>query len=245
MIEHRSEHMITLNDTAENDLKTLTYSLSHDLRAPLRTIQNSCECLNSTHGTKLDSDAQTMLHQIATSSEYMEKLLDGLLDLSRSASIEYKFSNIDMTTLVRGIVDDLLRNEKGSSSLLISIKPLHSASGDATLLRQVWYNLLSNAFKYTRYLPTRKIEIDSQQVDRYYVYSVSDNGVGFDMKYADQLFSAFHRLHEPERFEGIGVGLAIIRQIIKRHNGRVWAEGKVDKGARFYFALPIIQKSIE
>jgi light-regulated signal transduction histidine kinase (bacteriophytochrome) len=175
----------------------------------------------------------------------MEKLLDGLLDLSRSASIEYKFSNIDMTTLVRGIVDDLLRNEKGSSSLLISIKPLHSASGDATLLRQVWYNLLSNAFKYTRYLPTRKIEIDSQQVDRYYVYSVSDNGVGFDMKYADQLFSAFHRLHEPERFEGIGVGLAIIRQIIKRHNGRVWAEGKVDKGARFYFALPIIQKSIE
>jgi light-regulated signal transduction histidine kinase (bacteriophytochrome) len=236
---HRGNMGVNI-ETAYNELEALSYSISHDLRAPLHAIQNNCEWLNTKHAAKLDSEGQVMLQQIATSSEQMEKLLDGLLDLSRAASLDYKFSMIDMTALVRTVIDELLKHEHGSSSLLISVKPLQPAYGDATLMRQVWYNLLSNAFKYTRYKPKRKVAIDSHQLDRYTVYCVSDNGVGFDMQYVDYLFGAFHRLHEVEKFEGTGVGLAIVQQIIRRHNGRVWADGKVDNGARFYFTLPNI-----
>jgi light-regulated signal transduction histidine kinase (bacteriophytochrome) len=221
------------------ELEALSYSVSHDLRAPLRSIQSNCEWLNSKHAKQLDSEGRAMLQRIASSSEHMEKLLDGLLDLSRAASLDYKFSLLDMTALTRSVVDELLKTDEGNSSLLISIQPLQPAWGDATLIRQVWFNLLSNAFKYTRYLPQRKIIVESHQEDNIIMYSVSDNGAGFDMQYANQLFHAFHRLHESEKFEGIGVGLAIVQQIIRKHGGRVWAEGKVDQGARFYFALPI------
>ncbi len=224
--------------TTENELEALSYSVSHDLRAPLHMIQNNCEWLNIKHAAKLDSEGRTMLKRIATSSEQMEKLLDGLLALSKAVSIDCTFSIVDMIALARGVIDDLLQYEKEPSSLLISIKPLPPAYGDAILLRQVWYNLLSNAFKYTRYKQVRKVEIDSDQLDGQIVYCVSDNGAGFDMQYADRLFGAFHRLHEVEKFEGTGVGLAIVQQIIRKHNGRVWAEGQEDNGARFYFALP-------
>ena len=226
------------HETAENELEVLSYSVSHDLRAPLHTIQSNCEWLNTKHAAKLDSEGRTMLKRIAKSSEHMEKLLDGLLALSKAASFDCTFSVIDMIALARGVVDDLLQFENDASSLLISIKPLHPAYGDAILLRQVWYNLLSNAFKYTRYKQKRNVEIDSKELDGQIVYCVSDNGAGFDMQYVDRLFGAFHRLHEVEKFEGTGVGLAIVQQIIRKHNGRVWAEGQEDNGSRFYFALP-------
>ena len=137
--------------TTENELEALSYSVSHDLRAPLHMIQNNCEWLNIKHAAKLDSEGRTMLKRIATSSEQMEKLLDGLLALSKAVSIDCTFSIVDMIALARGVIDDLLQYENEPSSLLISIKPLPPAYGDAILLRQVWYNLLSNAFKYTRY----------------------------------------------------------------------------------------------
>ena len=221
-----------------SELEALSYTVSHDLRAPLHMIQNNCEWLNTKHAAQLDPEGRIMLQRITTSSEQMEKLLDGLLALSKAASLECTFSSVDMTSLARGVIDELLQCENESPSLSISIKSLPPAYGDAALLHQVWYNLLSNAFKYTRYKEKRKVEIGSDQVNGQIVYSVSDNGAGFNMQYVDRLFGAFHRLHEIEKFEGTGVGLAIVHQIIRKHNGRIWAEGQEDIGARFYFALP-------
>ena len=198
-----------------SELEALSYTVSHDLRAPLHMIQNNCEWLNTKHAAQLDPEGRIMLQRITTSSEQMEKLLDGLLALSKAASLECTFSSVDMTSLARGVIDELLQCENESPSLSISIKSLPPA-----------------------YKEKRKVEIGSDPVNGQIVYSVSDNGAGFNMQYVDRLFGAFHRLHEIEKFEGTGVGLAIVYQIIRKHNGRIWAEGQEDIGARFYFALP-------
>ncbi len=225
-------------EAAYKELEALSYSISHDLRAPLRAISNNCEWLKTRHALNFDTEGCAMLQQITTSSEQMEKLLDGLLAFSKVIQVTPQHSLVDMAALVRAVIDELQKYEGGSSTLAISLKPLLPAYGDVTLMRQVWYNLLSNAFKFTQYKRKREVEIDSHQLDGEIVYCVSDNGVGFDMQYVDRLFGAFHRLHSIEEFEGTGVGLAIVQRIIQRHGGRVWARGKVDKGARFYFTLP-------
>jgi light-regulated signal transduction histidine kinase (bacteriophytochrome) len=183
-------------DTAYDELEALSFSLSHDLRAPIRAIRNNCEWLSSQHAANVDKEGQELIHQIAASSDSMEKLLDGLLAFSKVVQI------------------------------------------DAILIRQVWYNLLSNALKYTRYKQKREVTVDSHPFNGGVQYCVIDNGIGFNMQYADRLFGAFHRLHVAEEFEGTGVGLAIVQRIVRKHGGQVWAEGKVDNGARFYFTLP-------
>jgi light-regulated signal transduction histidine kinase (bacteriophytochrome) len=194
--------------------------------------------LSTQSAAKLDIEGHALVQQITASSEHMEKLLDGLLEFSKVVQLNPQQSLIDMTTLVRTVIDELLKCEGGSSSLSVAVQPLLPAYGDATLLHQVWYNLLSNAFKYTRYKQKREVIIESHPFDGGVKYCVSDNGVGFDMQYVDRLFGAFHRLHAAEEFEGTGVGLAIVQRIVRRHGGQVWAEGKVDNGARFYFTLP-------
>jgi signal transduction histidine kinase len=225
-------------DAAYDELEALSYSVSHDLRAPIRAIRNNCEWLSTQHATNLDTEGHALVRQITASSEHMGKLLDGLLEFSKVVQLDPQQSLIDMTTLVRTVIDELLKCERGSSSLSIAVQPLLPAYGDATLIRQVWYNLLSNAFKYTRYKQKREVTIDSHPFNGGAKYCVSDNGIGFDMQYVDRLFGAFHRLHVAEEFEGTGVGLAIVQRIVRRHGGQVWAEGKVDNGARFYFTLP-------
>jgi light-regulated signal transduction histidine kinase (bacteriophytochrome) len=225
-------------ETVSNELEALSYSISHDLRAPLRAIQNNCEWLNTKHAANLGEKESSLLQQITRSSEHMEKLLDGLLAFSRVVKSDPKQSTVDMTMMVHDVLEALLENEDERSSMKIILNPLLPAFGDALLIHQVWYNLLSNAIKYTRYTAEREVEIDSYVNDGEIIYRVRDNGVGFDMQYADRLFGVFHRLHETEEFEGTGVGLAIVKRIIQRHGGRVWAEGKVDNGARFYFSLP-------
>ena len=240
--QHSSEISIKA-DAADDELEALSYSLSHDLRAPIRAIRNNCEWLSTQHAANFDKEGQVLLQQIAASSDSMEKLLDGLLAFSKVVQIEPQQSPIDMTTLVRTVIDELMKYENGPSSLSVSVQPLMPAFGDALLIRQVWYNLLSNAFKYTRYKQKREVTIDSQPFDGGVQYCVIDNGIGFDMHYIDRLFSAFHRLHDAEEFEGTGVGLAIVQRIILRHGGQVWAEGKVDNGARFYFTLPKTKKT--
>jgi signal transduction histidine kinase len=220
------------------ELEALCYSISHDLHAPLRAIYNNCDWLKTHHMTNLDADGRRVLQQIAESSENMEKLLDGLLEFSKVVQSEPKYRLIDMSALVNKVRNELLGTESASPSLSILVKPLINAYGDETLIRQVWYNLLSNAFKFSSHKQKREVEIDSYQLNGDITYCVSDNGAGFDMQYADRLFRAFHRLHGVEEFEGTGVGLAIVDRIIKRHGGRVWAEGKIDNGARFYFTLP-------
>jgi light-regulated signal transduction histidine kinase (bacteriophytochrome) len=229
-------------EAVSNELEALSYSISHDLRAPLRAIQNNCEWLSTKHAANLGEKESSLLQQITRSSEQMEQLLDGLLAFSKVVKSEPKQSAIDMTAMVHDVIESLLENEDERSPIKIIVNPLLPAFGDALLIRQVWYNLLSNAFKYTRYTEQKEIEIDSSISDGEIVYSVRDNGVGFDMQYADRLFGVFHRLHETEEFEGIGVGLAIVKRIIQRHGGRVWAEGIVDNGARFYFSLPKTDK---
>jgi signal transduction histidine kinase len=237
--QHNSDTNVEA-DAAYEELEALSYSVSHDLRGPILAIQNNCEWLSTQHAANLDNDGHVLLQQITASSEHMAKLLDGLLAFSRVVQLEPQQSLIDMTALVRTVIDEILKNEIGSSSLSIAVQPLIPAYGDPTLIRQVWYNLLSNAFKYTRYKQKREVIIDSQPFNEGAKYCVSDNGIGFDMQYVDRLFGAFHRLHAAEEFEGTGVGLAIVQRIIRRHGGQVWAEGKVDIGARFYFTLPKI-----
>jgi light-regulated signal transduction histidine kinase (bacteriophytochrome) len=236
-----ASHQHTTDITVEaisNELEALSYSISHDLRAPLRAIRNNCEWLSKRYATNFDTKESTMLQQMTESSEQMEKLLDGLLAFSKLVKSDPQLSFIDMTVMVQKVIDELLKCETEPSSYAITLHPLHSAYGDATFIRQVWYNLLSNAFKYTHYREKREVKINSYLCDGEIVYCVHDNGVGFDMQYVDRLFGVFHRLHEIEEFEGTGVGLAIVKRIIQRHGGRVWAEGKADHGARFYFTLP-------
>jgi light-regulated signal transduction histidine kinase (bacteriophytochrome) len=221
-----------------NELEALSYSISHDLRAPLRAIHNNCEWLSNQHAANFDTKESSLLQQIIKSSEQMEKLLDGLLAFSKLVKSAPQYSFIDMTVLVQKVIDELLENETKPSDFIVTLHPLLQAFGDEMFIHQVWYNLLSNAFKFTRHREKKEIEISSKLSNGEIVYCVCDNGVGFDMQYIDRLFGVFHRLHEVEEFEGTGVGLAIVKRIIQRHGGRVWAEGKVDNGARFYFTLP-------
>ena len=231
-----------VGDAEHNELEALSYSISHDLRGPLAAIRNIGEWLSEQNAATLDTEGRTMITRIIASSEQMEKLLDGLLAFSRVVRLSPRCCPIDMTSLVAAVIDELLEREIDPSSIAITIKPLPAAFGDATLIRQVWNNLLTNAFKFTQYRQKREVEIGSYRFGEDAVYCVSDNGIGFDMQYVDRLFKAFHRLHSGEEFEGTGVGLAIVRRIIQRHNGRVWAEGREDNGARFYFTLPRTQE---
>ena len=240
---HRQKLNVCVDaDDAYNELEALSYSVSHDLRAPIRAIRSNCEWLNKQHAANLDTEGHLLLQQISTSSENMEKLLDGLLAFSKVVQVDPQQSVIDMTSLVRTVIDELLKYENGSSPLSVVVQPLMPAYGDATLMRQVWYNLLSNAFKYTRYKQNREVTIDSQSFNGSVKYCVSDNGIGFDMQYVNRLFGAFQRLHVAEEFEGTGVGLATVELIVRKYGRQVWAEGEVDKGAKFCFTLP---KNIE
>jgi signal transduction histidine kinase len=227
---------------AYDELEALSYSVSHDLRGPIIAIQNSCEWLSTQHAATLDAEGHALVQQVSTSSEHLAKLLDGLLAFSKVVRLDLQNSFIDMAALVHSVIGELLKYDSGSASLSIDVQPLMPAYGDATLIRQVWYNLLSNAFKYTRYKQKREVTIDSHPYNGGAKYCVSDNGIGFDMQYAHQLFGAFHRLHDAEEFEGTGVGLAIVQRIIRRHGGQVWAEAKVENGAQFYFTLPQKEK---
>jgi light-regulated signal transduction histidine kinase (bacteriophytochrome) len=232
-------------ETVSNELEALSYSISHDLRAPLRVIRNNCEWLRKRHAANYDIKESPLLQQITESSEQMEKLLDALLAFSKLVQSDPQHSFIDMTAAAQKVIDELLECEAVPASYAIILHPLLPAYGDATLIRQVWYNLLSNAFKYTKYKEKREVEIDSYLNNGEIVYCINDNGVGFDMQYVDRLFGVFHRLHEIEEFEGTGVGLAIVKRIIQRHGGRVWAEGKADNGAQFYFTLPKTEENIK
>jgi signal transduction histidine kinase len=241
--EHVASHQQHTDTSVEvkaayDELEALSFSVSHDLRGPIIAIQNNCEWLSTQHAANLDAEGQAILQQIASSSDSMAKLLDGLLAFSKAVQLDPRTSLIDMTALVRTVIDELLKSDAGTSSLSIAIQPLIPAYGDPILIRQVWYNLLSNAFKYTRYKPKREVILESHPFNGSVQYCVRDNGVGFDMQYVDRLFGAFHRLHDAEEFEGTGVGLAIVQRIIRRHGGQVWAEGQIENGAQFYFTLP-------
>jgi light-regulated signal transduction histidine kinase (bacteriophytochrome) len=218
------------------ELEAFSYSVSHDLRAPLRAINGYAEILNEDYGTKLDDEGKRIIEIIRENATRMGILIDDLLSFSRLGRKEIQMTEIDMNEMTEGIMIELSKSMTLKAK--IKIDKLHEVKADYGLLRQVMFNLISNAVKYSSKKENPVVEISSEEKNDEIIFSVKDNGAGFDMQYADKLFGVFQRLHSQDEFEGTGVGLAIVQRIISRHNGRSWAEGKVNEGAVFYFSLP-------
>ncbi|HYR95560.1 MAG TPA: ATP-binding protein [Candidatus Binatus sp.] len=222
---------------ANKDLEAFSYSVSHDLRAPLRAIDGFARILVEDHASQLGSEGARLLEVVRDNARSMGRLIDDLLTFSRVGRKELGKSHVDMMALVRSIVDELQRLGP-DRRVAVSIGPLVPVFADATLFRQVLTNLISNAWKFTRHRSAATIEIGCTTESGETIYFVRDNGAGFDMQYAGKLFGVFQRLHRADQFEGTGVGLAIVQRIVHRHGGRVWAEGAVDRGATFSLSLP-------
>ena len=220
---------------AYRDMEAFSYSISHDLRAPLRGIIGFAAALSEDAGAKLGAEEQRLLTRISHNAERMRQLIDDLLGFARVTRAAVEKTHIDMTALAQGVADEL-------QLAYVSVSELPPAEGSAALLRQVFVNLLANAAKFTRKCEKPAIDVGADvATDGTPYYYVRDNGAGFDMTYAAKLFKVFQRLHRAEDFEGTGIGLAIVQKIIAKHGGRVWAEGAPDKGATFYFTLPASQ----
>lgn len=233
------QRTVELED-AYQQMESFGYSVSHDLRAPLRAIMGYARMLESDMAEKFSGESLQMLQMISASSRKMGQLIDDLLAFSRLNRAPMELGFVNMRTLADEAVATL--DERSAlSTLQLSVQPMPQARCDAPLLRQVWSNLLSNAVKFSVARPNARIEAGGYQIGRELVYFVRDNGVGFDMRYYDKLFGVFERLHTEEEFPGSGVGLAIVKRILMRHGGRVWAEGELDQGATFFFALPVIE----
>lgn len=223
-------------EAANKELEAFTYSVSHDLRAPLRHIDGFSQLLVDEYGPKLPEDVCRYLDRIQNGARQMGQLVDELLTLARIGRKEIRLQVTGLTSVVESVVNDL-KTEIDGRAVQWKIAQLPYVECDPTLLKQVFANLLSNAVKYTRPRDPAVIEVGSVQENATSTIFVRDNGVGFSMKYADKLFGVFQRLHRAEDFEGTGIGLATVQRIIHKHGGRIWAEAELDKGATFYFTL--------
>jgi len=222
---------------ALKDLESFSYSVSHDLRAPLRHIIGFIEILCKKKADNLDGDGKRYLSIITSSAKEMGVLIDDLLSFSRIGRSAVKKTQLDMNSLINGIIEEN-REEISNRNIKITLNSLPPVSADPNLLRQVWVNLIANSIKYTGKEENPEIEIGFHQ-DTEGIYYIKDNGAGFDMNYYDKLFGVFQRLHSSGEFEGTGIGLANVKRIIDKHEGKIWAEGKVGEGAVFYFTLPV------
>jgi len=222
---------------ANRELESFSYSVSHDLRVPLRAIDGYSQMLEEDYARALDDEGRRLLGVIRENSQRMGALIDDLLAFSRLGRKPITASGIDMNSLVAEVLREL-RPAAATNGLKTTIADLPPASGDRTLLKQVWVNLLSNAIKFSGRNAQPVIEVDGNSNGTENVYRVRDNGAGFDMQYYGKLFGVFQRLHGQDEYPGTGVGLAIVQRVVARHGGRVWAEGKINAGATFYFALP-------
>ncbi|GAB3097017.1 sensor histidine kinase [Lysobacter terrae] len=236
-LEDRVRERTAQLEAANRELEAFSFSVSHDLRAPLRHIDGYAHMLQEDAASKLDGDMRRYVDTISESARRMGMLIDDLLAFSRLSRNQVQCTTVDMNALVDGALKEANNAQNGQAQL--SIGPLPSAYADPRLLHQVWVNLLSNALKYsaTRGADAR-IEVSGESAGEVNRYRVRDNGVGFDMRYADKLFGVFQRLHAREEFEGTGVGLAIVHRIVTRHGGRVWADAALDRGATFTVELP-------
>ena len=225
--------------TAVNkELESFSYSISHDLRVPLRAIDGFSSILLDEYQDKLDAEGKRLLNVVRNNTKRMAQLIDDILAFSRTGSVEMMPAEISMEDLAHDVMAELKPVIAGRE-VRIEIKPLPPVHADHAMMHQVFVNLLSNAIKFTRQKTVAQIEVGAGSGEKEVIYYVRDNGVGFDMQYVDKLFGMFMRLHGVDEFEGTGIGLAIVKRIINRHGGRVWAEGKINGGATVYFALPI------
>jgi len=224
-------------EAAIEELESFSYSVSHDLRGPLRAIDGYSRVLLEDHSAALDGGAKRLLNIIRRNTTDMARLIDDLLTFSRLGRKALEESNINMSALAHSVVEEW-KKAQPERSVDVAIEELPPARGDGTMIPQLFQNFISNAFKFTRYRPDARIHIGSYVTASETVYYIKDNGAGFDMLHVRRLFRVFQRLHSVEQFEGTGVGLAIVKRIVEKHGGRVWAEGKVNEGATFYFTLP-------
>ncbi len=227
---------ITRLENTNKELEAFTYSVSHDLRAPLRHINGYVELLINRFRVTLPEKGIHYLDNIADSARQMAALIDDLLQFSRTGRQEMRLSHIDMNLVIKEVLE-MIKNDNPGRSIEWSVAALPNVFGDQAMLRQVWYNLLHNAVKFTRKKEKATIEVGCKEDNLEYAFFVRDDGVGFDMQYKHKLFGVFQRLHSSEEFEGTGIGLANVRRIIAKHGGRTWAEAALNRGAVFYFSL--------
>jgi PAS domain S-box-containing protein len=236
-LERRVVERTSQLEAANKELEGFSYSVSHDLRAPLRAIGGFSQILMDERATMLDDEGRRILKVIHDNTAKMGNLIDDLLTFSRMGRTAMRVTRLDMTQLARTVAADLA-TASNRPHLSMTVGDLPAIDGDLSTLRQVWVNLISNAMKYSGTRSVATIEIGGRMEGAENVYTVKDNGVGFDMRYAGKLFGVFQRLHAATEFEGTGVGLALVQRIVLRHGGRVWAEARLDEGATFHFALP-------
>jgi PAS domain S-box-containing protein len=236
-LEQRVVERTAQLEAANHELEAFAYSVSHDLRGPLRAIDGFARILIEDYADKLDAEGRRVLNVVCANAQKMDQLITGLLTLSRVTRGGIQFARVDMTALAQAVYREIASPET-QAAFTFSVAPLPDAVGDSTLLGQVWSNLIGNAIKYTRPKAERRIEIGGRPENGLNIYYVKDSGVGFNPDYTAKLFGVFQRLHKVEEFEGTGVGLAIVQRIVHRHGGQVWAEGHLNQGATFYFALP-------
>jgi light-regulated signal transduction histidine kinase (bacteriophytochrome) len=223
-------------EAANQELQAFSYSISHDLRAPLRAMDGFAAMLKKSLGPDLPAQTDHALKRIQDNVGKMSKLIDGLLDFSSLTWLAMTRKNLNPGELAQSIFHELTVSER-ERRVDFKVEELPGCRADIVLLRQVFANLLSNALKYTRGRDPAVIRVGCRREKAGPVYFVQDNGAGFDMEYSGKLFHVFQRLHSPSEFEGTGVGLAIVQRIVQRHGGRIWAEAQVDRGATFYFTL--------
>lgn len=232
------EHVAEL-EVANKELESFSYSVSHDLRAPLRAINSYSSILVEDYAAQIPPGAQQLLAKVTDNAHRMGQLIEHLLHFSQLGRQVISKQVVDVSQMVAEILEDL-HKEAAGRSIDLRVSDLPDVIGDAVLLRQVFVNLLSNAFKFTRHKGTAKIRVGYRREGPEVVYFVRDNGAGFDMQFAGKLFGVFQRLHNASEFEGTGIGLSLAQRIIQRHGGEIWAEAEVGKGATFHFRLPTV-----
>ena len=223
-------------EAANRELESFSYSVAHDLRAPLRSIDGFSQALLEDYADKLDADGKTHLRYVRESAQQMAQLIDDLLALSRVSRGDLRRERTDLATIARIVLARLQKREP-ERTIALDVPTEVAAVGDARLLGIVLENLLGNAWKFTSKQSAARIELGHRSEVGRSVYFVRDNGAGFDMTYGEKLFGVFQRLHSANEFEGTGIGLTTVQRIVRRHGGRVWAEGEVGRGATFYFTL--------
>ncbi len=238
-LEKRVNERTAQLEAANAELQAFAYSVSHDLRAPLRAIEGFSKFVLADYGPKLDTEGQRLVGLIRTNTQKMDKLITDILSLSRVTRSEQKKSKIDMTSMALSMYNEAVLTDI-QEHINFVIDALPETCADPIYIKQVWINLISNAIKFSSLKKRPEIKISGYRENGRHIYYVRDNGVGFNPEYTHNLFQVFKRLHKANEFEGNGVGLAIVQRIIHRHGGTVWAEGKEGKGATFYFSLPVI-----